>query len=239
MPPAPRHTAGCPSGQRERSVKPSAQPTLVRTQHLPHPGETARSLHKRGPAGRFLLVTACIRVCHYGSMHGSVHVHMVYSVRAKTSGAYNRSLCRIRARFVPLFGRQAARLTGECRASRSAGPILRRPARDGRRASLVRTRGRGRLPHRPSPSHRGCHGGGERVRVARRVEGGKVPWRATLSAASCHKGFPVSLSGLDLVEPVMYLSCTRRVPAQVTRRITRPQGYSFVAAASEVPGRPK
>src|ERR1022692_2204100 len=34
-----RRTAGCPSGQRERSVKPSAQPTLVRTQHLP-PGKT-------------------------------------------------------------------------------------------------------------------------------------------------------------------------------------------------------
>jgi hypothetical protein len=30
-----RRMAGCPSGQRERSVKPSAQPTLVRTQHLP------------------------------------------------------------------------------------------------------------------------------------------------------------------------------------------------------------
>src|SRR6266704_2393678 len=41
MPPALRHTAGCPSGQRERSVKPSAQPTLVRTQHLPPPAETA------------------------------------------------------------------------------------------------------------------------------------------------------------------------------------------------------
>src|SRR5689334_1196414 len=32
-----RRTAGCPSGQRERSVKPPAQPTLVRTQHLPPP----------------------------------------------------------------------------------------------------------------------------------------------------------------------------------------------------------
>jgi hypothetical protein len=29
--------AGCPSGQRERSVKPPAQPTLVRTQHPPQP----------------------------------------------------------------------------------------------------------------------------------------------------------------------------------------------------------
>jgi hypothetical protein len=69
----------------ERSVKPSAQPTLVRTQHLPHPGETARSLRKRGPAGRFLLVTMCISVCHCGSMHSSGCVHMVYSVyRFKT-----------------------------------------------------------------------------------------------------------------------------------------------------------
>jgi hypothetical protein len=34
--------------REQRSVKPSAQPTLVRTQHLPHPGETARTLRKRG-----------------------------------------------------------------------------------------------------------------------------------------------------------------------------------------------
>ncbi len=40
--------AGCPSGQRERSVKPSAQPTLVRTQHLPPPAETASDLGVRG-----------------------------------------------------------------------------------------------------------------------------------------------------------------------------------------------
>src|ERR1022692_51249 len=43
-----RRTAGCPSGQRERSVKPSAQPTLVRTQHLPPPRETAPDLLVRG-----------------------------------------------------------------------------------------------------------------------------------------------------------------------------------------------
>src|SRR5579859_4091804 len=90
--PALRHTAGCPSGQRERSVKPSAQPTLVRTQHLPPPAKTAPGLRKRGPAGRFLLLTPCIRVCHYGSMHGSVRVHMVYSVRVKLA-------VRITARF--------------------------------------------------------------------------------------------------------------------------------------------
>ncbi len=69
--------------RQERSVKPSAQPTLVRTQHLPPPAKTARWLRKRGPAGRFLLVTMCISVCHCGSMRSSGCVHMVYSVRAE------------------------------------------------------------------------------------------------------------------------------------------------------------
>ena len=32
-----QRSAGCPSGQRERSVKPSALPTLVQIQHLPLP----------------------------------------------------------------------------------------------------------------------------------------------------------------------------------------------------------
>ena len=64
-------------------MKPSAQPTLVRTQHLPPPAKTARSLRKRGPAGRFLLVTPCIRACHCGSMRSSGCVHMVYSVGAE------------------------------------------------------------------------------------------------------------------------------------------------------------
>ena len=34
--------SGLGSGQKERAVKPSAQPTLVRTQHLPPPAKTAR-----------------------------------------------------------------------------------------------------------------------------------------------------------------------------------------------------
>jgi hypothetical protein len=39
-------------------------------------------LRKRGAVGRFLLVTPCISVS-LRSMHGSVYLHMVYSVRAK------------------------------------------------------------------------------------------------------------------------------------------------------------
>src|SRR6266566_4856308 len=43
--PGGRLMAGCPSGQRERSVKPSAQPTLVRTQHLPPAAEVPPDQH--------------------------------------------------------------------------------------------------------------------------------------------------------------------------------------------------
>jgi hypothetical protein len=75
-------TAGCPSGQRERSVKPSAQPTLVRTQHLPPPAKTARLLRILALAGRFLLVTPCIKVCHCASIRCSVHGRIADGVRA-------------------------------------------------------------------------------------------------------------------------------------------------------------
>ena len=96
--------------RQERSVKPSAQPTLVRTQHLPLPAKTAPGLRKRGPAGRFLLVTPCIRVCHRGSMRSSGYGHIADSVRAERA-------VRITARFAdprpfcPLSDAGTARLT--------------------------------------------------------------------------------------------------------------------------------
>jgi hypothetical protein len=79
-------------GAEERSVKPSAQPTLVRTQHLPPPAKTARWLRKRGPVGRSLLVTACISVRHCGSMRSSGYGHIADRVRAERA-------VRITARF--------------------------------------------------------------------------------------------------------------------------------------------
>src|SRR3984885_210019 len=65
----------------------------------PTPATTPATTCKNGPlaaetrpGGPFLLVTACIRVRHCGSMRGSVRVHMVYSVRVKLA-------VRITARF--------------------------------------------------------------------------------------------------------------------------------------------
>jgi hypothetical protein len=81
--------------RQERTAKPSAQPTLVRTQHLPPPAKTACWLRKRDPAGRFVLVTPCVRVCHCGSMRGSGYGHITDSVWAeravrKTVGSAGR-----------------------------------------------------------------------------------------------------------------------------------------------------
>jgi hypothetical protein len=52
----------------ERSVKPSAQPTLVRTQHLPPPAETAPLLRKRARPAVFFLsrpVSRCVTARRY------------------------------------------------------------------------------------------------------------------------------------------------------------------------------
>ena len=149
------------SPHSERSVKPSAQPTLVRTQHLPPPAKTARSLRKRGPAGRFLLVTSCISACHCGSMHGSVHVHMVYSVRAKLA-------VRITARFAgprpfcPVPGADSSPTVY------AVHPVGRSSlsSRARRRAGLVRTRGRGGLAGSARAISSRLHGGADRVCVA-------------------------------------------------------------------------
>ena len=66
----------------ERSVKPSAQPTLVRTQHLPPPAETAPWLRKRARGAVFVLVTSRIRVCHCASRCRGAHGRIADVVRA-------------------------------------------------------------------------------------------------------------------------------------------------------------
>ncbi len=107
------------STEGRRSVKPSAQPTLVRTQHLPPPAKTAPGLRKRGPAGRFLLVTPCISVCHRGSMRSSGYGHIADSVRAERA-------VRITARFSRSGGRTAWSTPADM-SSRLSGTRLGRP----------------------------------------------------------------------------------------------------------------
>src|SRR5215468_4952414 len=75
--PGGRLTAGCPSGQRERSVKPSAQPTLVRTQHLPHKRKQAPDQHVCGQG----LVSSCAAVGGAGRADAACIVAMPVTTR--------------------------------------------------------------------------------------------------------------------------------------------------------------
>jgi hypothetical protein len=69
--------------------------------------EKARLLRKRGPAGRFLLVTPCVSMSHRGSPRSSGYGHIADSVRAKLA-------VRITARFTvrrqPTYGEDADRM---------------------------------------------------------------------------------------------------------------------------------
>ena len=216
-PPALRHTAGCPSGQRERSVKPSAQPTLVRTQHLPPPAKTARSLRKRGPAGRFLLVPPCVIVCRCRSSRSDRYGHIADSVPGKASGPWNRLLCRS----VPVLSRYPGTRTAPsdwclpCIPAAGSPPFCSSWA--GRSCPCLRpgqAAGSARVIH---------HGAAEAVtECAPPVAGYRRLARAVLWPATLRVGldapraaltnvagaFPVPFSGLDLTELVVYLSWT-------------------------------
>ena len=168
-------------GAEERSVKPSASPTLVRTQDLPPPAKTAHWLRKRGPAGRFLLVTMCISMCHRGSMHSSGYGHIADRVRAKLA-------VRITARFADPRPFCPVTRAPDCSSDWYMPcirpDVLRRPAR---------ARRRGRSCSYPAAGA-GCRMGPRHpIEAATQVvtgcaspaagwNTGTLPWRATLHA---------------------------------------------------------
>src|ERR1022692_3187852 len=88
---ASRREAGCPSGQRERSVKPSAKPTLVRTQHLPPPAKIARELGFPGLAGLLVIVPPCFVMCRCEPLRSSGYGHMADGIRPQQ--AVHRTAC--------------------------------------------------------------------------------------------------------------------------------------------------
>jgi hypothetical protein len=169
---------------------------------------------------------ACISMRHRGSMHSSGYGQVSGQGPGGTSGSYNRSLCRS-APALSVIRRRTARLTGY--AAHPGRPVLRGPARAGRRAGLVGTCGRG----------------------GRAAGSALQRWRAALcpdldAAASrgvSSKGSRIPVRGwirrsrsCNGRGPVMDLPCTCRVPAPVTRRITRLR-CPLVAAVGEVPDR--
>jgi len=227
----------CPC-QGKRSVKPSAQPTLVRTQHLPPPAKTARWLRKRGLAGRFLLVPPCVIVCRCRSWRSDRYGHIDGQRPGRRSGPWNRLLCRSAPVLSRYTGARTARLTGACHAilggrfsavllQLGAGLVLFVPAagegcRIGPRhpveaATEAVTECASPAAGWKTGTVRGerCYVRGldaARAAASRRMRVPGVPLRDWIwLSQSC------TCRGL-----VMHLSCTRRIPALVTRRITRP-----------------
>src|ERR1019366_1889931 len=66
-------------------------PTLVRTQHLPPPAETAHGLGIPGLAGRLSVVPLCVMVCRCEPLHSSGYGHMADGIRPEP--AVHRTAC--------------------------------------------------------------------------------------------------------------------------------------------------
>jgi hypothetical protein len=71
-----RHPKRTDTPDNERPVKPSAQPTLVRTQHLPLPAETARGLGILGLTGRLAGVARWVMMWRRDASRCGGHGHM-------------------------------------------------------------------------------------------------------------------------------------------------------------------
>jgi len=67
----------------EMPVKPSAQPTLVRTQHLPPPAEMTCDLGISGLEGRLGVVAPCVMKCHREPLHSSGYGHIADGILAE------------------------------------------------------------------------------------------------------------------------------------------------------------
>ncbi len=217
--------------------------------HLPPPAETARSLRKRGPAGRFLLVPPCIIACRCRSSRSNRYGHLADSIRAEGRSVEPLAL-PICARFAPLSGHPDCS-PGWCMpgipGGRFSAVLL---AMDGGLVLLVLAAGAG---CRIGPLHpleaaaeavTGCAPPAAGRLARRRGERpcGRI-WAPRERRRHAAMGFPVSplrdwiwlsrsctCRGL-----VMHLSCTRPIPALVMPRIARPPG-PLAAAVSEMPG---
>jgi len=93
-----RHLGRSTASRVRSDAKPSAQPALVRTQHLPLPAETAPGLGISGLAGRLPVVSLCVMVCRCGPLHGSGYRTYGGRNRAGASGSPDRLLLDFGAR---------------------------------------------------------------------------------------------------------------------------------------------
>jgi hypothetical protein len=133
-------------GGRVPPVKPSTQPTLVRTQHLPPPAKTAPELRSSRRWGRLLVVPPCCIACRRGAPCRSGCGHMAdrsgpgKRLRAPpVLGAGWPGAAVRRPRAAPRSAHQHQRNGGRARADARASPYTdARASTAAGRAALVR-----------------------------------------------------------------------------------------------------
>ena len=150
---------------RRRSVKPSASPTLVRTQHLPLPAEIARGLGIPGLVGLLAVVPLCVMMCRCEPLHSSGYGRMADGTGPEQ--AVHRTACSADFKGSAGLGegaRQVSRrslvVAGLARVwptesgdNRSAAPHVRSSVAGPRRAALGvnRVTAPASRPRRPGP----------------------------------------------------------------------------------------
>jgi hypothetical protein len=87
-------SAAIPMGWDGLPVKPSAQPTLVRTQHLPPPAKTARELGIPRPGAPWCVVSSSVVIGQETSPHHAGYGHIADGIGA--GGAVRRTACWVR-----------------------------------------------------------------------------------------------------------------------------------------------
>src|ERR1039458_9175657 len=109
-------------GRNGRSVKPSAKPTLVRTQHLPPPAKIARELGFPGLAGLLVIVPPCFVMCRCEPLRSSGYGHMADGIRPEP--AVHRTACSTVVMVHPVVGLTEKITAYTLRGSRSWSPAL-------------------------------------------------------------------------------------------------------------------
>jgi len=184
-------------GRSERAVKPSAQPTLVRTQHLPPPAQTARDRGILPLLRPSCVVSSCVIVGQQTSLCGSGYGHMADGFGA--GGAVHRTAC--------FLGR------GSHPAGDGLLRLERSPVIPGRPAPVARSARKARAAHPDRraevPLERAAEAAGGSPR--RLVQGGG-PHRVRVARPAVTDPLPVGPTPVTGNGPSVYLRRTRRVP---------------------------
>ena len=128
--PVERHKAGCPSGQRERSVKPSATPSQVRILDLPPPAETCHGLRILRSFRPSAPVPSCPTRSSGVPLFAAVYGHIADRIRDHEAHSAARPWATVLGRARPSMPSRPGLHSGGCLRAKAL-PLAMQRARDG------------------------------------------------------------------------------------------------------------